>query len=771
MAVNLSPVGGVAAQFFNNNGVILSGGKIFTYASGTTTNQATYTSSSGAIAHTNPIILDSAGRVPSGEIWLTDGVSYKFVFTDSNDVLIGTYDNINGINSTIANFTTEQEFQTATAGQTVFNLTTMEYQPATNSLSVFVDGVNQYGPGAQYSYVETDSNTVTFNAGLHVGAEVKFTTSNINSTAGGAAAGVSFTGFKGQTGNVQDIADDDGSDWIGFEPVGASVVARSVEDKLRETISVADYPDLQTAIATAKLENKSVSIYSDTTINIPSDALSLQDVFDHTYTENTTIKITVNIQTGHDLTSGLKLEGVFKSNYEIVSADAVVYLDNNFSGVSNIGTDSGSSFENTNNLFVFIDTSIPKISTLFDMNSPRGVNRLGMGFQAVASNGYISTGCGVINAGMCGCYTQNTRLYAIGSVWDNAGSEGLRVQQVSSVTAQAASAKNCQIDPVAAASNSAVFCSRGSSLHFTDGDASGSNRWGVDSHRAWLSATNANFSGATTRGANCQLGGRLILTDADISNCGELALRLTENALVDAQGADLSGAGTNSVRLDDTGNILNLNGAKTNSSIGFTPVIADVTNVPAFNVPIPNGIVFGPTNNLDLNVFSDTGASNGKTFANGSSVLDSSRNATSAQLHQRFYNANGQVGNISTSGTGTSYAVTSNEDYKNFIGEYDAQKAIDIIKSDPVRDWNWTPEKGGGYAVGWGAQTSYTVSPDLATKGGWYLNGEEVAPGTEDAEYVEWGVDQGKRTPYLWAAVSYLIDEVKTLRAMLDDKK
>jgi hypothetical protein len=94
MAVNISPVGGAAAQFFDNNGVILSGGKIYTYAAGTTTPQATYTSSSGGTAHTNPIILDSAGRVPNGEIWLTGGASYKFVLKTSADVLIGTYDNI-----------------------------------------------------------------------------------------------------------------------------------------------------------------------------------------------------------------------------------------------------------------------------------------------------------------------------------------------------------------------------------------------------------------------------------------------------------------------------------------------------------------------------------------------------------------------------------------------------------------------------------------------------------------------------------------------------
>ena len=78
--VNLSPFAGVGAQFLDNAGNVLTGGKIFTYAAGTTTNQATYTSSTGIIFHPNPIILDAAGRVPSGgEIWIDTSVSYKFI--------------------------------------------------------------------------------------------------------------------------------------------------------------------------------------------------------------------------------------------------------------------------------------------------------------------------------------------------------------------------------------------------------------------------------------------------------------------------------------------------------------------------------------------------------------------------------------------------------------------------------------------------------------------------------------------------------------------
>jgi hypothetical protein len=90
-------VGGAAAQFFTNSGIPLSGGKLYTYAAGTTTPAVTYTSSSGATPHTNPIILNSAGRVSSGEVWLTQNVVYKFLLKDSSDVLIGTYDNVSGI--------------------------------------------------------------------------------------------------------------------------------------------------------------------------------------------------------------------------------------------------------------------------------------------------------------------------------------------------------------------------------------------------------------------------------------------------------------------------------------------------------------------------------------------------------------------------------------------------------------------------------------------------------------------------------------------------
>lgn len=139
MAVNLSPFAGAGAQFFNNDGVPLAGGKIYTYLAGTNTPSTTYTTSTGDIQHSNPIVLDSAGRVPTGEIWLTNGIKYKFILKDSNEALIATYDNISGINqgafTNIVNFTGD-------GSTTSFALPIAPISE--NWINVFINGVYQF---------------------------------------------------------------------------------------------------------------------------------------------------------------------------------------------------------------------------------------------------------------------------------------------------------------------------------------------------------------------------------------------------------------------------------------------------------------------------------------------------------------------------------------------------------------------------------------------------------------------------------------------------
>lgn len=151
MAVTLSIFAGVGAQLFDNNGLPLNGGKLYTYQAGTSTPLATYTSSSGAVSHTNPIVLDSAGRVPGGEIWLDYSKKYKFIVKTSAEVLIATYDNVGGsfnASPIIANFT-------GTGVQTAFVLLS---NPANeDNTQIFINGVYQ-----QKNTYSVATNTITF---------------------------------------------------------------------------------------------------------------------------------------------------------------------------------------------------------------------------------------------------------------------------------------------------------------------------------------------------------------------------------------------------------------------------------------------------------------------------------------------------------------------------------------------------------------------------------------------------------------------------------
>ena len=78
-------------QIFNSDGTPLVGGKIYTYAAGTSTPIATYTDYSAGTANTNPVILNSLGQA---NIWLLTSASYKFIVKDADDVLLYTVDNI-----------------------------------------------------------------------------------------------------------------------------------------------------------------------------------------------------------------------------------------------------------------------------------------------------------------------------------------------------------------------------------------------------------------------------------------------------------------------------------------------------------------------------------------------------------------------------------------------------------------------------------------------------------------------------------------------------
>jgi|SRR5262245_12273549 len=87
-------------QFFDNNGDPLNGGQLFTYLAGTTTPVATYSDVGLTTPNANPIIMNSAGYPSSGAIFLSPGVSYKFVLQDSGGSTLATRDNVGSVPGT-----------------------------------------------------------------------------------------------------------------------------------------------------------------------------------------------------------------------------------------------------------------------------------------------------------------------------------------------------------------------------------------------------------------------------------------------------------------------------------------------------------------------------------------------------------------------------------------------------------------------------------------------------------------------------------------------
>ncbi len=131
MAVPLVPP---VLSFFAADGVTpLAGGKVYTYAAGTSTPKATYTDSTGVTLAANPVILDSAGKVT---LWGLG--SYKIVVKDSTDVTISTTDGIPSFNAAT---TSSNAFFQQLSGDAVTTVFTLDQALGTdeNALLIYID--------------------------------------------------------------------------------------------------------------------------------------------------------------------------------------------------------------------------------------------------------------------------------------------------------------------------------------------------------------------------------------------------------------------------------------------------------------------------------------------------------------------------------------------------------------------------------------------------------------------------------------------------------
>lgn len=174
--------------FTDDNGEPLAGGKLYTYAAGTTTPKATFTTAAGTVENTNPVILDAYGRA----VLFIEG-SYKFTLTDSSDNVIRTTDNVSSFTTT--GDANDAFFQTFSGNgtQTVFTLSE-DLGTDEKLLMVFVDNSNRdYAVNGDFA---TDTDW-TKGSGWSIGSGVATATSassDLEQTAGFTIEeGVSYT--------------------------------------------------------------------------------------------------------------------------------------------------------------------------------------------------------------------------------------------------------------------------------------------------------------------------------------------------------------------------------------------------------------------------------------------------------------------------------------------------------------------------------------------------------------------------------------------------
>lgn len=177
MAAYLMPNG--RQHYTDNAGLPLIGGKVNAYEAGTNIRKDTYTDSSGAVANTNPVILDVRGEA---SIHWGDG-AYKIVLTDSLDNIIWTEDNLttaesfgNAAVAALAADLASTALATKNAGQVGLNFA-LNYAANTIGWGMRVVGnytnALQYIPVSEWAAILNGSSTTDLTAYLQAGLDAE----------------------------------------------------------------------------------------------------------------------------------------------------------------------------------------------------------------------------------------------------------------------------------------------------------------------------------------------------------------------------------------------------------------------------------------------------------------------------------------------------------------------------------------------------------------------------------------------------------------------
>jgi hypothetical protein len=654
---------------------------------------------------------------------------------EGTDLFVVVQDNVTkkAYASDIQTYVGFEEVQTATAGQTVFNLTTMTYAAGANNLMVFVDGVNQYEGS---SYTETDNNTVTFSQGLHEGALVKFSTVQTQTSLVNSAGAVTFTA------------------------AGAGAVPRSVQSKERDIVSVKDFgatgdgvtddtAAIQAAFATGKkVIYMPAGVYKTTsTITVPAYYSLIGD--GHT-SENavndraaTVILKSFNgvglIVLSDTLVTALQVEGAPGNTGDgiQVKGGRSVLREVTVNKQGGNGIRIGADNDNTINV------------NLWRLDSVISIYNGGHGLYIHHSNsntsGSYPQGLPDVNAGTAthldlrqnsgdGLRQKNAidnKFYGV--VSQNNTGYGVHYE---------ADARGHNIYGLYTESNVAgeLLYAAGANDNITIGNraVTNSSGWVDQGTRNFWIETNSSISDAYT------FGKKIAITNAAAS--GEAAVDLYADTgfgkVASFIGKQSTGTGGKAIIR-----------TKRNGDTQVDRVSIDHVGLLVVE-NTTGGVLIGKTT-------ADTttaGIQIGDVGSGSNTRINMVGSGSSSDTKIAFYNSNGQVGTIVTSGTATAYNIASDYRLKENAAPVNGAAALDAVMSWPIKTFTW--KANGQSDVGVIAHELQSVKPTA-------VSGEKDA--IKDGEIDPQGVDYSKLVPELVAAVQHLAKQVADLKRNIQE--
>ena len=157
------------------------------------------------------------------------------------------------------------DYYNATGGETVVTWGNFQYDIGGNHLRVFRNGLLQE---VGYDYTETSNNSVTFLTALEDGDRITF------------LSNVFYT--ESADGNLRgDLLSSGGSNLVGYTQGGTGAVARNVQEKLREWVSVLDFGADPTGDTDSRASIQAALDYAlanDKEVFFPSGTYSIQSV-------------------------------------------------------------------------------------------------------------------------------------------------------------------------------------------------------------------------------------------------------------------------------------------------------------------------------------------------------------------------------------------------------------------------------------------------------------------------------------------------------------